>query len=75
MQNQTPLSKLNDKVSAIVEQYNSSKEENEALRLEIVKLKVENEAKNHEIEKLSEQNALKDSEIEAIVEKLESILV
>lgn len=75
MQNQTTLSKLNDKISAIVEQYNSLKEENRMLRLDVVQLKAESEAKNHEIEKLSEQNALKDSEIEAIVEKLESILV
>jgi len=75
MQNQTTLSKLNDKILAIVEQYNSLKEENEALRLEVVKLKVESEAKNQEIEKLTEQNAIKDSEIESIVEKLESILV
>lgn len=75
MQNQTTLGKLNDKISAIVEQYNSLKEENKTLRLDVVQLKAESEAKNHEIEKLAEQNALKDSEIEAIVEKLESILV
>ncbi len=75
MQNQTNLAKLNDKVSAIVGQYNSFKQENEELRAEIVKLKVESEVKNKEIEKLIEQNAIKDSEIEAIVDKLESIMV
>ncbi|OHD97207.1 MAG: hypothetical protein A3E21_09105 [Sulfurimonas sp. RIFCSPHIGHO2_12_FULL_36_9] len=75
MQNQTNLAKLNDKISVIVEQYSSLKQENEALRMEIVKLKVENEVKNHEMEKLLEQNAIKDSEIESIVEKLESIMV
>jgi SMC interacting uncharacterized protein involved in chromosome segregation len=75
MQNQTTLSKLNDKISTIVEQYNSLKEENKMLRLDVVQLKAGSEAKSQEIEKLTEQNALKDSEIEAIVEKLESILV
>lgn len=75
MQNQTTLSKLNDKISTIVEQYNSLKEENKILRLDVVQLKAGSEAKSQEIEKLTEQNALKDSEIEAIVEKLESILV
>lgn len=74
MQNQTTLARLSDKVSAMVEYYNMVKEENEALRVEIVGLKAENELKNQEIEKLAEQNALKDSEIESIVEKLESIM-
>lgn len=74
MQNQTTLTKLNDKVSVIVERYNAFKHENEALRIEIVKLKAENEIKNQEIEKLIKQNALKDAEIESIVEKLESIM-
>ncbi len=75
MQNQTNLAKLNDKISAIVGQYNSLKQESEALRIEIVKLKVENEVRSQEMEKLIEQNAIKDSEIESIVEKLESIMV
>lgn len=74
MQTQTTLSKLNEKVSAIVEQYNLFKQENEYLRMEMVKLKAESEAKNREIEKLVEDNALKDLEIEEIVEKLESIM-
>lgn len=74
MQNQTSLAKLNDKVSAIVQRYNSQKEENEVLRLELVKLKAESEIKNQEIARLIEQNAQKELEIEAIVEKLESIM-
>ncbi|MCK9473020.1 cell division protein ZapB [Sulfurimonas sp.] len=75
MQNQTTLARLNDKVSTIVEQYNSLKQENEALRMELITLKAESEIKSQEIDKLIEQNAQKDSEIESIVEKLESIMV
>ncbi len=75
MQTQTTLSKLNEKVSTILEQYNLFKQENEYLRMEVVKLKAQNEAKDREIEKLVEDNAQKDLEIEEIVEKLESIMV
>ncbi|MDD5371885.1 MAG: hypothetical protein PHO62_00480 [Sulfurimonas sp.] len=75
MQNQTTLSKLGDKVSTIVERYNFLKDENEMLRIEVIKLKAESEAKTREIEKLVEENALKDLEIEEIVQKIESIMV
>ncbi len=75
MQNQTTLAKLSEKISSIVEKHNSLKDENEALRLELVKLKAEGEIKNQEIARLIEQNAQKELEIEAIVEKLESIMV
>jgi len=74
MQSQTNLEKLNDKVSQILQNYNTLKEENKAYRNEIVTLKAENEAKNSEIEKLTEANVMKDMEIEEIVEKIESIL-
>ncbi|WP_373034950.1 hypothetical protein [Sulfurimonas sp.] len=74
MQSQTNLDKLNDKVSQILQNYNTLKEENKTYRTEIVTLKAENEAKNNEIEKLTEANVMKDMEIEEIVEKIESIL-
>ncbi|ABB44960.1 conserved hypothetical protein [Sulfurimonas denitrificans DSM 1251] len=74
MHEQTTLIRLNDKISAIVEHYKMLKEENEALRLESVRLRAEGELKSQEISKLIEQNALKDSEIESIVDKLESIM-
>lgn len=74
MQNQTTLTKLSDKISTMVERYNSLKRENEDLRMELVTLKAQGEIKNQEIEKLIEQNAQKESEIESIVEKLESIM-
>ena len=74
MENQTNLDKLHDKVSQILENYNSLKEENKNFRIEMVTLKAENEAKDIDIEKLREDNILKDLEIEEIVEKIESIL-
>lgn len=74
MENQTTLAKLNDKVSNILERYNSLKTENEKLRIELITLKGESEIKNQEIEKLREQNTLKDLEIEEIVEKIEAML-
>ncbi|HUH43400.1 MAG: hypothetical protein PHI38_02700 [Sulfurimonas sp.] len=74
MHEETTLTKLNDKISTIVEHYKALKEETETLRLENVRLKAESGLKSQEIEKLIEQNALKDSEIESIVDKLESIM-
>ncbi|EDZ63073.1 hypothetical protein SMGD1_1815 [Sulfurimonas gotlandica GD1] len=74
MQNQTNLDKLNDKVSQILQNYNTLKEENKNFRIEVVTLKAENEVKDIEIEKLREENIMKDIEIEEIVEKIESIL-
>ena len=74
MENQTTLEKLNSKVSEILQQYSSSKEELNSLRMEVVTLKSEREMKNQEIEKLIEANTLKDLEIEEIVEKIESMM-
>jgi len=74
MDNQTTLEKLSEKVSQIVEKYDSLKSENEMMRNELITLKSEKEIKNQEIERLSEENAMKDLEIEEIVTKIESIL-
>jgi len=74
MQNQTNLDKLNDRVTQILQNFNTLKEENKNFRIEMVTLKAENEAKTLEIEKLTEANVMKDLEIEEIVEKIESIL-
>ena len=74
MYEETTLTRLNDKISTVVENYKILKVENEALRLDNVRLKAQNELKSQEIDKLIEQNALKDSEIESIVDKLESIM-
>jgi len=74
MHEQTTLTRLNDKISTIIEHYKMLQEDNEALRLDIVRLKAEGELKSQEIDKLIEQNTLKDAEIESIVDKLESIM-
>ncbi|PHS56209.1 MAG: hypothetical protein COB17_10065 [Sulfurimonas sp.] len=74
MDNQTSLEILSEKVSQILQQYHSLKDENEALRIDIVSIKSESEIKNQEIEKLRDLNTQKDIEIEEIVSKIESIL-
>jgi hypothetical protein len=74
MQSRTTLEKLSEKISEILQQYNSLKGENEMIRSELITLKAEREIKNQEIEKLIEQNVMKDLEIEEIVNKIETIL-
>ena len=74
MESQTTLDRLSEKVSEILQQFNSMKSENEAMRNELMSLKAEREIKNTELDKLTEQNAMKDLEIEEIVSKIESIL-
>ena len=74
MENPTNLEKLNDKITEIVQGYNILKEENKALRTELVTIKAENQFKSTELEQLREDNVMKDLEIEEIVEKIESIL-
>jgi len=74
MQEQTSLETLSIKVSEMINQYNSLKDENEMLRNEMVALRSAKELKEQEIENLTEQNLMKDLEIEEIVNKIESIV-
>lgn len=74
MEGQTTLERLSEKISQILQQYNSLKGENEMIRNELITLKAEREIKNQEIEKLTELNAMKDLEIEEIVNKIETML-
>lgn len=74
MEEQTTLQKLSERVTQIVEQYDSMKNEIEALRTETVTLRSANEAKDAEINRLTEENGMKELEIEEIVNKIESIL-
>jgi len=74
MENKSVVEKLGDKVSFVLEEYNTLKGTNEAMRNELTALKAEKELKNQEIEKLTEENAMKDLEIEEILSKIESIL-
>ncbi|MCD6190841.1 MAG: hypothetical protein J7K14_04790 [Sulfurimonas sp.] len=74
MQDKTNLDKLSERVSQILQEYNSLKSENETLRNEQITLKAQSELQYTEIEKLREENRMKDLEIEEIVNKIESIL-
>jgi cell division protein FtsB len=74
MENKTIIEKLNQKVSQILEEFNSLKEQNEVLRVENLTLKTQNESKDAEISKLQDDNAMKDLEIEEVVNKIESMI-
>jgi len=74
MEEQTNIEKLGEKVSLMLEEYYSLKNENETLTNEVVTLKSENEIKEQEIARLADENAMKDLEIEEIVTKIENIL-
>ena len=74
MQDKTNLDKLSERVSQILQEYNSLKSENETLRNGQITSKAQSELQYTEIEKLREENRMKDLEIEEIVNKIESIL-
>jgi len=54
MQDKTNLDKLSEKVSQILQEYNSFKSENETIRNELITLKAQRELQDIEIEKLRE---------------------
>ena len=74
MNTQSNLEKLDEKVSQVLEEYRTTKDENDMMRNEIITLKANCELKNQEIEKLTEDNTMKDLEIEEIMIKIENIL-
>jgi len=74
MENISSLELLNQKVTQILQNYHSLKEENKVLRNEVMTIKAQSEIKNQELEKLREENLEKDIEIEEIVTKIESML-
>ena len=74
MENISSLELLNQKVTQILQNYHSLKEENELLRNEVTTIKAQSEIKDQELEKLREENLEKDIEIEEIVAKIESML-
>lgn len=74
MEEKSSLERLSERVADILQQIETYKSENEALRNEIVSIKGQCDIKNQEIEKLALLNAQKDQEIEEIVAKIESIL-
>lgn len=69
------IEQLNEKINTMVNRYEMMKNENEALRTEVMNAKAQSEAKDVEIKRLEEENALKDVEIEEIVKKIESALI
>ncbi|MDF1879939.1 hypothetical protein JHD50_01255 [Sulfurimonas sp. MAG313] len=70
----TTIEQLNEKIDAMVTRYETMKNENETLRMELISCKGQSEAKDATINKLEEENALKDIEIEEIVKKIEIAL-
>ncbi len=68
------VEKLSGQINLIVQKLATMKQENEELRVELIKLRSENDAKSIEIQRLVEQNAQKDLEIEEIVQKIENIM-
>jgi len=73
-ENQTHLDRLGAKVSQMLQEVQSLREANEAMRNELVQLKAEKELKDQEIQKLEDENAMKDLEIEEVVNKIEAML-
>ncbi|MEJ2469251.1 MAG: hypothetical protein P8Y51_09400 [Campylobacterales bacterium] len=73
-QAQSVLDKLGGKVSQIMQQLQSLKEENEVLKNDLMNQQAQNEAYRNQIEQLESDNAAKEREIEEIVNKIESIL-
>jgi len=73
-QAQSLLDRLGGKVSQMVLQLQSLKEENEKLKSATANLQTQNDALRKQVELLEGENASKEREIEEIVNKIESIL-
>ena len=74
MNTQTTLEKLDEKVTNILDRYNSLKNENSILQSELTSLKAEKELKDQQVSKLEDENAMKELEMEEIVNKIEGLL-
>jgi len=73
-ENMNVLEKLGQKIDELLSRVSTLKEENEALRQELVNTKAQCEIKTAEIQRLQELNAQKEREIEEIVNKIESMI-
>ena len=73
-QTQSIIDRLGGKVSQMMAQLQSLKEENEVLKNDLMNQQAQNEAYRAQIERLEADNVAKEREIEAIVNKIESIL-
>lgn len=74
MEEETTLQRLSEKVSQILQRYDTLRSENEMLRNEVVTLRAESEAKSSQISRMEEELVQKELETEEIVKKIESIL-
>lgn len=68
------LDKLGGKVTQVVAELRSLREENETLKNDLMSSRAQNEASKAHIDRLEADNAAKEREIEEIVNKIESIL-
>lgn len=66
------MTKLNDKISSLLNAYNQLKEENDNLRNQLVASQGQNETLHTKTQTLEESMLSKDSEIDSIIEKLVS---
>lgn len=73
-ENQNVVNSLSDKVEDLLKRFQQIRENNEALRQEIVSLKAQNEAKDIQINKLHDELKFKDLESEDILEKIEAVI-
>ena len=73
-QTQSVVDRLGGKVSQMMAQLQSLREENEVLKNDLMTQRAQNEAYRAQIERLEADNAAKEREIEEIVNKIESIL-
>jgi uncharacterized coiled-coil DUF342 family protein len=65
------MTKLNDKISSLLNAYNQLKEENDNLRNQLVASQGQNETLHTKTQTLEESLLSKDSEIDSIIEKLD----
>ncbi len=71
---QKVVEKLSTKIDELVNKFSALKEENEALRQELVRVKAQSEAKDAQIAKLEEDLRQKDMEADDILSKIEEVL-
>lgn len=67
-------SKLLESIDVLIEELQKQRDENQALRQQIVLLKAENEAKNSEISSLYDEIGVKERELENVLNKIQNVL-
>ncbi|DAB31163.1 MAG: hypothetical protein PWQ42_934 [Sulfurospirillum sp.] len=68
------VGKLSKKIEDLLINFEQLREENSALRQEVVTLKAQNEAKNTQIQRLEEDLRAKEIEADDILGKIEEVL-